>query len=218
MWANWKISLHLIETLLTVFCTKKSISEILLKLYSFPDWFEGNQFKSVNEEKTQDNCCCFLVTKLCLTLCDLMDCSMAGFPVLHHLWVCSKSCPLSQWWHPTISSSAVPSCPAFSLSQHQGLFQWVSSSHQMAKVLELQLQHQPFPWIFKIYFLYHWLRWSSCCPRNTQESSLAPQFKSIRSSALSFLCNPTLTFIHNYWKNHSFDYTDIFQQSDVSAF
>ena len=64
MWANWKISLHLIETLLTVFCTKKSISEILLKLYSFPDWFEGNQFKSVNEEKTQDNLLLFFGYKV----------------------------------------------------------------------------------------------------------------------------------------------------------
>ena len=59
---------------------------------------------------------------------------------------CSNSCPLSQWCHPTISSSVPPSPPAFSLSQHQGLFQWVSSSHQVAKVLELQLQHQSFQW------------------------------------------------------------------------
>ena len=141
MWANWKISLHLIETLLTVFCTKKSISEILLKLYSFPDWFEGNQFKSVNEEKTQDNLLLFFGYKV------------VSDSFLHHLWVCSNSCPLSLCWHPTISSSAVPSHPAFSVSQHQGLFQWISSSHQMVKVLELQLQHQPFPWIFRTDFL-----------------------------------------------------------------
>ena len=53
----------------------------------------------------------------------------------------SNSCPLSWWCHPTISSSVVPSPPAFNHSQHQGLFQWVSSSHQMAKVLEFHLQH-----------------------------------------------------------------------------
>ena len=57
---------------------------------------------------------------------------------------CSNSCPLSRWCHPTISSSVAPSPPAFNLSQHQGLFQWVSSSHQVAKVLDLQLQHQSF--------------------------------------------------------------------------
>ena len=65
---------------------------------------------------------------------------------------CSNSRSSSQWCHPTISSSAVlfsssSSSPAFSSSQHQGIFQWVHSSHQVAKVLELQLQHQSFQWI-----------------------------------------------------------------------
>ena len=64
-----------------------------------------------------------------------------------------NSCPLSWWCHPTISSSVVPSPPTFNLSQHQGLFKWVSSSHQVAKVLEFQLQHQSFQWIFRTYFL-----------------------------------------------------------------
>ena len=60
-----------------------------------------------------------------------------------------NSCPSCQWCHPTISSSVVPSTPAFNLSQHQGLFKWVSSSHQVAKVLEFQLWHQSFQWIFR---------------------------------------------------------------------
>ena len=61
---------------------------------------------------------------------------------------CSNSCPLSWWCHPTISSSVIPfsSC----LSQHRGLFQWVGSSHQVAKIMELQLQHQYFQWIFRM--------------------------------------------------------------------
>ena len=63
----------------------------------------------------------------------------------HQLSTCLNSCPLSQWCHPTISSS-FPSSLAFHLSQHQGLFQWVSSSHQVAKVLEFQLQHQSLQW------------------------------------------------------------------------
>ena len=58
------------------------------------------------------------------------------------LGVCSNSCPLNQWCHPTISSLSPPSPPALHLSQHQGLFQWVGSSHQVAKVLKLQFQHQ----------------------------------------------------------------------------
>ena len=62
----------------------------------------------------------------------------------------SNSSPLSWWCHPTISSSVIPFFPAFNLSQHQGLFKWVHSSHQVAKVLEFQLQHQ---WIFRTDFL-----------------------------------------------------------------
>ena len=59
--------------------------------------------------------------------------------------------------HPLSSPS-----PAFNLSQHQGLFKWVSSSNQVAKVLEFQLQHQSFQWIFRIDFLEDWLVWSPC--------------------------------------------------------
>ena len=195
---------------------------------------------------------------------------------------------------------------AFNLSQHQGFFQWISSSQQVSRVLEFQLQHQSFQWIFRTDFLNNWLVWfphlpfssvqfsrsvmsdslqphelqharpskllsiesvmpsshlilcrpllllppippsirsfpmsplfawggqstgasalasvlpkntqgwspseglvgSPCSPRNSQESSPTPQFKSINSSALSFLHSPTLTSIHDYWKNHSLD-------------
>ena len=67
--------------------------------------------------------------------------------------ICSDSYPLSQWCYLTVLSSATP-CPfAFNHSQHQGLLQWVGSSHQLAKVLELQLQHQSFQWIFRADFL-----------------------------------------------------------------
>ena len=94
------------------------------------------------------------VAKSYLTLCDPMDCSTPGFPVLHHLlelaqthvhWVGGAIQPS----HPLSS----PSPPALNLSQHQGLFQWVSSSNQVAKVLGLQLQCQPFQWILTVDFL-----------------------------------------------------------------
>ena len=114
---------------------------------------------------------------------------------------CSNSCPSSWWCHPNISSSVIP----FNLSQHQGLFKWVSSLHQVVKGLEFQLQHQSFQSMFRTDFLYDWLVGSPCSPRDSQESSPTPQFKSISSSALSFLYGPTLTFIHDYWKNHSLD-------------
>ena len=65
---------------------------------------------------------------------------------------CSNSCPLSWWWHPA-HPLASPSPPSLNFSQHQGLFQWVSSSHQVAKGLEFQLQHQSFQCIFRTDFL-----------------------------------------------------------------
>ena len=67
--------------------------------------------------------------------------------------VYSNSCPSSRWYHPTISSSIVPPSPGFNLFQTQGLFKWVSSLHQVAKVLKFQLQHQSFQWIFRTDFL-----------------------------------------------------------------
>ena len=97
-----------------------------------------------------------------------------------------------------------PSPSAFNLSQNQGLVQWVSSSHQVAKVLEFHCQHQSFQWILRTDFLWDGLVWS-CSPRNSGESSPIPQFKSINSSVLSFLYSSTPISINDYWKNHSFD-------------
>ena len=79
-----------------------------------------------------------------------------------------------------------------------------------------QLQYQSFQ--IRVDFLYDWLIWSPCSPRGSQESSPVPQFKSINSLALSLLYDLTLTSVHDYWKNHSFDYMDFCQQSDISAF
>ena len=76
------------------------------------------------------------------------------------------------------SHPLMPSSPsALNLSQHQGLFQWVVCSHQMTKILELQLQHQSFQWIFRVDLPQEWLLWSPCSPRDFQKSSPAPQFK-----------------------------------------
>ena len=141
------------------------------------------------------------VAQSCPTLCDSMNCSTPGFPVLHYLpefaqnhvcWIGDAIQPS----HPFL----LPSPPALNLSQHQGLFQWLSSSHRVAKVLELQLQHPSFQGIFRVDFLKHWLVWSLCCPSELQESFPRPQFKSINSSALSLLYGPTVTSIQDYWK------------------
>ena len=87
-------------------------------------------------------------------LCNPMDCSTPSFPVYHQLPELTQT--HVHWVSDTIQAShplLSPSPPAFNLSQHQGLFQWVSSSHQVAKVLEFQLQHQSFQWIFRTDFL-----------------------------------------------------------------
>ena len=98
-----------------------------------------------------------------------------------------------------------PSPPALNLSQHQGLLKWVSSLHQVGKVLEFQLQHQSFQWTPRTDLLLDGLVGSPCSPRDPQESSPTPQFKNINSLTLSFLHSPTLTAIHDHWKNHSLD-------------
>ena len=141
-----------------------------------------------------------LVAQSCPTL------TTPGLPVHHQLpeltqthihWVSDAIQPS----HPLPS----PFPPILNLSQIQGLFKWVRSSHQVAKVLEFQLQHQSFQWIFRTDLLKDGLVRSPCSPRDSQESSPTPQFKSITSFVLSFLYSPTLTSIHDYWKNHSFD-------------
>ena len=86
-----------------------------------------------------------------------------------------NSYPLSHWCHLTISSSVSPSPPALNLSQHQGLFKWVSSSHQVAKVLEFQLQHQSFQWTHRSDLLQDGLVGSPCSPRDSQEPSPTSQ-------------------------------------------
>ena len=127
--------------------------------------------------------------------------------------------PLSWWCHPTISSSLAPFSTCLqSLGASLSLFQWVHSSNQVAKGLELLLQHQSFQWLFRADFLQDGLVWSPCSPRDSQESSPAPQVEGISSLALSLFYCPALTSVRDYWKNHSFDYKDLCRQSDVSAF
>ena len=133
--------------------------------------------------------------------------------------VYSNPCPSSRWCHPTISSSVVPfsSCPqslpasgSFPMSQvfpSGGQSIGVSVS---ASVLPMNTQDwSPLGWK---------LGGFPCSPRDSQESSPTPQFKSINSLPLSLLYGPTLTSIHDYWKNHSFDKMNFCWQSNVSAF
>ena len=120
------------------------------------------------------------VAELCLTLCDPVNRSTPGLPVHHQLPEFTQTHvhrvgDVIQPPHPLSS----PSPPAPNPSQHQGLFQWVNSSHEVAKVLEFQLQHQSFQWTPRTDLLQDGLIGSPCSPRDSQESSPTPQFKNI---------------------------------------
>ena len=139
------------------------------------------------------------VAQSCLTLWDSIDCGTPGFPVLHHLlefaqtqvhWVSDAIQPS----HPLLS----PSPPAFYLSQHQGLSQWVDFSHQVAKVLSFSFSISPSN-EYSGLISFRIDRFDLLCsPRNSQESSPTPQFESINSSVLSLLYGPALTSVHDY--------------------
>ena len=146
------------------------------------------------------------VTQSCPTLCDPMNSSTPGLPVQHQLPELTQT--HVHWVSDAIQPShplSFPSPPAPNPFQHQSLFQWVNSSHEVAKVLEFQLFHHSFQRNPRADLLQNGLVGSPCSPRDSQESSPTPQFKHINSLVLSFLHSPTLTSIHDYWKNHSLD-------------
>ena len=124
---------------------------------------------------------------------------------------CSNSYPLSQWCHPTISYSVIPfSClQSFPESGYFLMSQFFASGDQSigasASVPPMNI-HGWFPLGLTVW---------SCYTRDSQESSPAPQFERISFLVLNLLYGPTLTSIHDYWKNHSFDYRDLCWQSDV---
>ena len=130
-----------------------------------------------------------------------MDCSMPGFPVLPR--VCSNSCPLIQWCHPThlilchhlLLPSVFPCIRVFS-SELALCISWPkywSFSFHIVLLVNMRVD-----------FLEDWLVWSPCSPGDFKESYTAPQFKSISYLVLSFLYGPTFTSVCYYWKKHSF--------------
>ena len=155
------------------------------------------------------------VTPLYLTLYDHMNCSTPGFPIHYQLLeLAQTSCPLSQWCHSIISSSIITfsSClQSFPASRSFPVNQFFTFGEQItgasASVLPMNIQD---------WFPLGLTGLSPCCPRDSQGSFPTPQFKSIDSSALSFLYGPTLTYLHDFWRNPSFDSMDFV--SNVSAF
>ena len=132
------------------------------------------------------------------------------------LKVYSDSCPLSLWCHPTISSFVTSLSSCLQSFPASGSFPmgWLFTSGKQS----IGASASAFPMNIQSWFPLGLTSWLSLQSRDSQGSSPTPQFKSITSSALSFLYGPTVTSIHDYWKNHSFDCMDLWWQRDVVAF
>ena len=118
---------------------------------------------------------------------------------------CSNSCPSSRWCHPTISSSVIPFSSCFQSFPASGSFQTSQLFISGGQSTGVSASTSVLPMNIQDWFPLGWNGWISLSRRDSQESSPTPQFKSINSLALSFFYSPTLTSIHDYWKNHSFD-------------
>ena len=147
-----------------------------------------------------------------------MDCSTPGFPVLHYFLEIAQT--HFHWVSDNIKPShplSFPSPPAFNLSQHQGLFQRVSSSHQLSKVLEFQLQHQTFQWKLRTDIL----RTDGFDPLSDQRT-LKSLLQHYSSKALILQCSTLfmVQFSHLYMITGKTitDLMDLCQQSNVTAF
>ena len=145
------------------------------------------------------------VTQLCPTLYDPMNCSTPGLPVASPTpGVYSDSCPLSWSRHPTISSSVVPfsSCPqSFPVS---GSFQMSQLFTSGGQIIGVSAWKSVLPMNTQDWSPLGWTGWTPCSPRTSEESSPTPQFRSINSSALSFIVQLSHPYITT-WKNHSLD-------------
>ena len=105
----------------------------------------------------------------------------------------------------TISSSVIPFSTHLQSFRASGSFPMSLFFVSGGQSIGVSTSTSVLPRNIQDWFPLGWTGWSPCSPRDSQESSSIPQFKSINSSAFSFLYSPTLTSIHDYWKNHSFD-------------
>ena len=166
----------------------------------------------------QHICCWCSFAKLCPTLWDPMDCSLLGSCVLHYLLEFAQICPLCRWCSLIISSSVVPFSFCLQSFPASGSFpQWIGLFASLGHSTGASATASVLPMNIQDWFPLGLTALISLQSKG-QESSPAPQFESISSSALSFLYGPTLMSIYDYWKKHSLDYMDLCQQSDVSAF
>ena len=155
------------------------------------------------------------VAQWCLALCDPMDCSTPGFPVHHQFPELAKTHPSTI---SSILSSVIPFSSCLQYFPASGSFQMSQFFTSGGQSIEVSASALVLAMNIQDWFPLGLTGLISCSPMDSQESSPIPQFKSINSSALSSLYGPTLTSIHDYWKNHSFDQMDLCQQSNISAF
>ena len=157
------------------------------------------------------DCCCSVVKSWPL---DPMDCSTPGFTISQSLlrFMSIESVMLSNY--------LILCCPLLFCLQsflYMYLHQWVGSWGQVPKVLELQLQHQSFQWLFRVGFLYDWLVWSHCCPGDSEESSPTPSSKASILWHLAFflvqLSHPYVSTVKTVALTYG-----LCGRSDVSAF
>ena len=167
---------------------------VLLEPISLPVWNTYNVFFFWFLMAT--HCCS--VAKLCWVVWHPMDCSTPGFPVLHHLP------ELAQTHVHWVGDAIQPSCPVILISSclqsfpasGSFLMNWLFVSGGQSTGASASASGLPMN--IQVDFLQDWLVWSPCSPRDSQESSPTPQFKSINSSVLGFLYGPALTSLHVY--------------------
>ena len=152
------------------------------------------------------------VAQSCPTLCDPMECNMPGLPVHHQVpEACSNPCPLSWWCHPTISSSVIPisSCLwSFPASGFFPMNQFFMSGGQIIGV-SASASASVLPVNIQDWFPLGWTGWISLQPKGLSRISSNTSSKAYIHWCSAFCYSPTLTSIHDYWKNHIFDYTDL---------
>ena len=179
---------------------------------------QGHIASQVNSIKCFSSVQFSSVAQSCLTLFDPMNRSMSGLPVHHQLpeFTQTHAQQVSDVIQPSYPLSA-PSPPTPNPSQHQGLFQWVNSLHEVVKVLEFQLQHQSFQWTPRTDLLQDGLV-GSLCSQGTLKSLLQHHSSKPGIFWCSAVFTVQLSHPHDHWKNHSLDQTDLCWQSNVSAF
>ena len=157
------------------------------------------------------------VSKSCSTLCDPVNCSTPGFPVLHYLpqfihthvhWISDAIQPS----HPLLP----PSLPALNLSQHSIFSKESALPIRWSKYCSFSFSISPSSEYSGL--ISFRIDWFDLAIQGTLKNLLQPTIESIDSLAFSLLYGPALTSVHDYWKNHSFDYLDLCWWSDISAF